>query len=96
MNTDAIIDALKASIEKIIPGGAAVLLGAILTLGLGLTWVLEGPPLVRAATAGMVQPFRSLSLFCGLALPLIILGYAFRKGLGYVISLITQPKRDRR
>lgn len=96
MNVDALKDAVRAAVEKIAPGGAAILLGAMLALALGVTWALEAPPLMRAATAGLAQPFRTITLFCGLALPLVILGYAFRKGMGYVISLITQPKRDRR
>lgn len=95
MNVDALKDAVRAAIEKIVPGGVVILLGTMLALALGLTWVLEAPLLMREATAELAQPFRTLILFCGLALPLIILGYAFRKGMGYIVSRIIRNSGER-
>ena len=90
MNTDAMIDALKVALERTLPTALIVFAGIMLTLGIGMTWLLEGPELIRSMTSGLAQPFRSLALLIGLGLPLVILWYSARLLMGYTIARMSK------
>lgn len=94
MNPEDMVDAIKASLARVLPGALVLFLGTMLMLGAGVLLLTEGPPLVRSLTAGLPQPFRSLVLFAALAGPLLFLCWLGRRVMGYTISQITRPKGD--
>ena len=86
MSGEDMIDAIKASLARVLPGAVVLFLGIMLILALGITLLGEGPPLVRSFTDTLPQPLRSLTLFASLALPLVALCWCGRRLLGYIIS----------
>lgn len=85
MNED-MVDALKASLARVLPGALVLLVGILLMLSLGITLLVEGPPLVRSLIAGLPQPYRSLVLFASLSVPLVALCWCGKALLGYSLS----------
>jgi hypothetical protein len=86
MNADALLDAIKACLERIIPGAFILFIGTMLTLGIGVTWLVEGPAILRTITAGLAQPLRSIVLLAGLGGPLVVLCYSARLLMGYILA----------
>ncbi len=92
MNSEDMIDAIKASLARVLPGTIILFLGIMLMLALGITLLVEGPPLVRSLTATLPQPLRSLTLFTSLAVPLIALCWCGKRLLGYTVAHTVKPK----
>lgn len=86
MNAGAMLDAIKACLERIIPGALILFIGTMLTLGIGVTWLVEGPAILRGIVAGLAQPLRSIVLLAGLGAPLVILCYSAWLLMGYILS----------
>jgi hypothetical protein len=89
-----IVDAIKASLARVLPGALILFVGVMLMLALGITLLVESPPLVRSFASTLPQPFRSLALFVSLAVPLVALCWCGRRLLGYIMTRTIKPKED--
>jgi hypothetical protein len=87
------VNAVKASLARVLPGALVLFVGVMLMLAIGITVVVEGPGIVRPLTAPLPQPFRSLALIASLGIPLVVLGWCGKRLLGYGISLSGRSQR---
>jgi hypothetical protein len=85
-DTEDMLDAIKASLAKVLPGAMVTFAGVMLMLAIGVAILTELPPLVRLLTDPLPQPFRSAALFFLLAVPLAVLAWSGRRLMGYTVS----------
>ena len=86
------VDAVKTSLARVLPGALVLFVGVMLMLAVGITVIVEGPGIVRPLTASLPQPVRSLVLLASLVIPLVVLGWCGKRLLGYTITHVTQPR----
>jgi hypothetical protein len=88
------VDAIKSSLARVLPGAVVLFVGVMLMLALGITLLIEGPPIVRSLAAGLPQPLRSLTLLVSLAVPLVALCWCGKRLLGYTVARTVKTKED--
>lgn len=93
-NDNEMVDAIKSSLAKVLPGAMVVFVGIMLMLALGVAIVVWLPALVKPMIAGIPQPLRSIVYFASLAIPLIVLASAGRRVMGYIISRTNEHGTD--
>lgn len=92
-NDNEMVDVIKSSLAKVLPGAMVTFLGIMLMLALGVGVVVYLPAIIKPLVAGMPQPFRSIVFFVALAVPMIVLASAGRTVMGYIISRTTGPSK---